>query len=254
MAKGDKLCWWLSSDSTHNRHPSPFSKTTLSRRGGLSICLFFFSSFLPGPSNLRKFPAASIHSSPGGMRPAPRISSILGWKVQYKETLPGAHLAPERPHARETWRFWKGKVLPTPTDAKARTCGRSSSPRLPTLARTPSLPPSPPPPGTPYFHATGDPGAGREPPPGPPSASGPALRAAAPPSPPSPFLPAPSIAATPARVSAAAAAGGGARGARRARSSAPSPRPGGAEPGCREERGGSALFFPPGALRWLRGS
>lgn len=156
---------------------------------------------------------------------APRNSSVLGWKVPYKETLPGAHLAPGRSQPQETRRFGKRTVLPIPATPKHKPAGAAPAHRSRSWLRPLSFLLPPPPPGTPYFHATGDQGAGREPPPGPLHPPARCCRSSTP-----SILRAPSIAATPARVNAAAAARGGACSAHRARGSAPSPRPAGAEP------------------------
>lgn len=248
--------WWRGTSSAagsvlwQHTQPSPFPllQTTLSRQAGFSTCLFLLSSFLPGRSDPRKFPAESIHCSPGGMWLAPRISSILGWKVQYKETLPGAPLAPEWAQAAQTPRFWKGRVSPTPTDAKARTRGRSSSPPLPTPAQTAARPPSPQ--GHHFFALrviralAATPRRGHLQPPAR------RCRSSISSIPILPILPAPSIAAT---LSAALAARGTACSTRRARGSAPVPSWG---RGAGMQGGeGDLRYFPrppPGALQWLR--
>lgn len=179
-----------SSDSTHNRHPSPFSKTTLSeqagREGGVffSMCLLFFSSFLPGPSNPQKSPAEPIPPYPrwDAVGPTP-FQPVLGWEVQHKERRLGAPLAPERPHGPgEPGAPGRERFFPTP---KHEPYGRHrSQPRLRPRRFLLPLPP----PATPYFHATGDPGAGRDPPPagGGRSHLHPPARLSAPPSPPPP--------------------------------------------------------------------
>lgn len=174
---------------------------------------------------------------------APRISSILGWKVQYKETLPGAPLAPEWAQAAQTLRFWKGMVSPAPTDAKARTRGRSSRPPLPTPAQTAARPPSPQ--GHNFFALrviralAATPRRGHLQPPAR------RCRSSISSIPILPVLPAPSTAAT---LSAALAARGTACSTRRARGSAPVPS-WGRGAGMQGGEGDLRYFHPPPARR-----
>lgn len=239
---GQALLLAVSSDSTHNRHPSPFSRRALSTQRGFSTRLFFLSSFLPGPSNPRKFPAESIHSSPVGYCWHHAIPASSGGKCHTKKRYPGRTLLLDGLSHRKTGGFGRERFcrfLPTPKHkpAGAAPAHRSRPWLRPRLRPRRFLLP-PPPPETRYFQATGDPGAGRQPPAGPPSAR--RCRSST-----RSILRAPSIAAAAAGVNAAAAARGGACSAHRARGSAPSPRPAGAEPGCGGgERGICAIFSP----------
>lgn len=103
-----------SSDSTHNRHPSPFSKTTLSRQAGregffFSMCLLFFSSFLPGPSNPQKSPAEPIPPYPrwDAVGPTP-FQPVLGWE-EHKRGDSGRPSLPNGLTARGNPAFREGK-------------------------------------------------------------------------------------------------------------------------------------------------
>lgn len=143
-----------SSDSTRNRHPSPFSKTTPNTQEGFSMCLFFFSlipsrSFQPTEISGRTHPFLPRWDEAGTTHfQHPRVG-----KIQYGDAPRGAPCSRTVSRRGKPGGFGRERFLRLQPTPEPETRGRSPSPSLPTLPRTPALPPSP---GTPYFHATGD--------------------------------------------------------------------------------------------------
>lgn len=128
--RGQALLLAASSDSAHNRHPSPFSKTTLSTQAGFSVCLLFFCSFPPGPSNPRRFPAERIHPSLPRWDAAgtahsqrPRVGSSIQSRA--------ARAAPRscRPHARGAAGFGRGRFRSLQPTPKHDPAGAAPAPR-----------------------------------------------------------------------------------------------------------------------------